>query len=434
MAIAPGIAFAVPSFARQTGQSCVACHAGGQFPELTPYGRMFKLTGYTQGERGNPLAAMVIASATKTKNNTDSNGDAISPKDGQAMFDFASTFIAGKATDNIGMFAQYTFVAHDHQDATGKWVGHSGADNIDIRYADHLAGPALDLVYGVTLNNNPSAQDAWNSSPAWGYPYVSSSISPVAGAPYATLLEGGLGQQVAGLGAYVYLKRTLYAELSSYRSASGALSFLRHGSHSGDPDHPRTFVRGNNPYWRVAYTGESGPHNWMVGALGLSASVVPNGASAEPAFSAGTTRFRDRGVDAQYQYILEPHTVTAQVRFISERISDPENLVLADGTSAKLRTFRSKISYVYRSKYGASLSYFNVTGSADSAAFAGGVTNSPGTRGWTPEVSWTPFQNLRVGLQYTAFTRYLGGRSNFDGNGRNAHDNNTAFAYAWLAY
>jgi hypothetical protein len=35
-------AHALPIFARQTGQSCVACHAGGQFPELTPYGRWFK--------------------------------------------------------------------------------------------------------------------------------------------------------------------------------------------------------------------------------------------------------------------------------------------------------------------------------------------------------------------------------------------------------
>jgi len=29
-------AYALPVFARQTGQSLVACHAGGQFPELTP--------------------------------------------------------------------------------------------------------------------------------------------------------------------------------------------------------------------------------------------------------------------------------------------------------------------------------------------------------------------------------------------------------------
>src|SRR5208282_4914274 len=39
---------AVPAFARQTGQECVACHVS--FPELTPYGRYFKLTGYTIGK------------------------------------------------------------------------------------------------------------------------------------------------------------------------------------------------------------------------------------------------------------------------------------------------------------------------------------------------------------------------------------------------
>ena len=43
----PLAAQALPVFNRQTGQNCVACHAGGQFPELTPYGRMFKMTGYT---------------------------------------------------------------------------------------------------------------------------------------------------------------------------------------------------------------------------------------------------------------------------------------------------------------------------------------------------------------------------------------------------
>ena len=38
-------ALAVPSFARQTGQPCAACHTA--FPELTPFGRRFKLGGYT---------------------------------------------------------------------------------------------------------------------------------------------------------------------------------------------------------------------------------------------------------------------------------------------------------------------------------------------------------------------------------------------------
>jgi hypothetical protein len=38
-------AFAVPSFARQTGMACEACHT--VYPELTHFGRVFKANGYT---------------------------------------------------------------------------------------------------------------------------------------------------------------------------------------------------------------------------------------------------------------------------------------------------------------------------------------------------------------------------------------------------
>src|SRR6202030_4015758 len=66
---------AVPSYARQTGQECIACHVS--FPELTPYGRYFKLTGYTigktfvssEGFNYVPMAVMAQASVTNTKNN-----------------------------------------------------------------------------------------------------------------------------------------------------------------------------------------------------------------------------------------------------------------------------------------------------------------------------------------------------------------------------
>jgi hypothetical protein len=68
-------ALAVPSYARQTGQECIACHVS--FPELTPYGRYFKLTGYTigkvaissEGINYVPLAVMAQVSVTNTRNN-----------------------------------------------------------------------------------------------------------------------------------------------------------------------------------------------------------------------------------------------------------------------------------------------------------------------------------------------------------------------------
>ena len=62
-----GPAQALPSYARQTGQPCAICHT--VFPELTPYGGRFKISGYTLGGgdwQGPPIAAMYIAGFTHT--------------------------------------------------------------------------------------------------------------------------------------------------------------------------------------------------------------------------------------------------------------------------------------------------------------------------------------------------------------------------------
>src|SRR5450631_1962221 len=55
---------ALPSFARQTGQPCGTCHT--DFPALTPYGRRFKLLGYTSGGgefRTTPFSSNVANNA-----------------------------------------------------------------------------------------------------------------------------------------------------------------------------------------------------------------------------------------------------------------------------------------------------------------------------------------------------------------------------------
>jgi hypothetical protein len=55
---------ALPSFARQTGQPCGTCHT--DFPALTPYGRRFKLLGYTTGGgefRTNPFSSQIARDA-----------------------------------------------------------------------------------------------------------------------------------------------------------------------------------------------------------------------------------------------------------------------------------------------------------------------------------------------------------------------------------
>ena len=60
MALLASSAQAVPAYARQTGQNCIACHVS--FPELTPYGRWFKLSGYTIGSslKVGPASSVLI--------------------------------------------------------------------------------------------------------------------------------------------------------------------------------------------------------------------------------------------------------------------------------------------------------------------------------------------------------------------------------------
>src|SRR5437773_7050181 len=111
---------AVPSYARQTGQECIACHVS--FPELTPYGRYFKLTGYTigktfvssEGFNYVPLAVMAQASVTNTKNNNTTDpttGETVSvnQRNNSLVFSGASVFLATKINDYIGTFIQWTY-------------------------------------------------------------------------------------------------------------------------------------------------------------------------------------------------------------------------------------------------------------------------------------------------------------------------------------
>ena len=420
---------AVPAYATQTGQSCVACHAGGQFPELTPYGRLFKLTGYTMGQRSNPLSAMVVADFTKTKNNTDTGSGQPTKLDGQTILDAASIFVAGKITDNIGVFSQFTHTFHGSQDANNNWQGVTVADNMDIRYADRKINASMDLIWGLSLHNNPSVQDVWNSAPAWGAPYYGPSQA-FGRLPVSTLIEGSLAQQVAGVGGYVYLNGHYYAELTSYQNAVGGLSFLHYGNNA-----PNT-LDGGATYWRLAYTREWNAHNMMVGAFGMDTKVFPNDMGSGvgiPVTDSGSTHYRDLGIDAQYQYLLSPHTVTAQYRAVQEKIEDGNTFSPFFAGPATLNTRMAKASYVYSERYGASLTYKTVSGTADATAYGANASLTPDTTVWTPELFWMPRQNMRLGVQSNLFTKYNGSSTAYDGT-RDASDNNNVYVYFWMAF
>lgn len=418
-------ALALPSYARQTGEACVACHVS--FPELTPYGRLFKLSGYTLGTTQLfPVAVMAVGSVSKVSN-TQGN-DSSYPRNNQLQLEGGSLFIAGKVGDHAGMFSQWTYNnlnSTTQSDGSTAFNGKTTVDNNDWRLSWHIAKADLDLIYGLTLNNNPTVQDVWNSTPAFGYPYQSSRLASVWGiGPQATLIEGGLAQQVAGLSAYAFLNKNWYAEIGSYRVADGPFSFLSHGVDLSNR------LSGNSPYLRFAYNRDWGMHSLAVGVFGMDAKVHTDGTDTNSPLD----HYHDRGIDMQYQYLSDPHIFTTQLSYIHESTDWDASHIGNDRAAAnsKLNSFRAKASYWYQHTYGLSIGYFGEHGTTDWTAWSN--TGSPDTTGYILEFNYMIKPNWRVGLQYTGYTKYQGASLNYDGNGRNARDNNTTYLYTWIAF
>ena len=120
---------AVPSFTRQTGLKCNVCHSNP--PELTAFGRKFKLDGYTLTDKNVnttiedkdlkinryfPISVMLLLSDTAT--NTPVPG----AQNGNAGFPQAlSLFLAGEISPHLGGMVQGTY---SHQSDHFTQYGH----------------------------------------------------------------------------------------------------------------------------------------------------------------------------------------------------------------------------------------------------------------------------------------------------------------------
>jgi hypothetical protein len=417
----------IPSYARQTGLACSACHY--QFLTLTPFGRKFKLNGYTLtnlmslGEKDSTnggrlslspvslLSAMVTAGVTHTKDALPDtqNGAAAMPQE-------LSGFIAGRISSNMGLFSQFTYAGAD---------GTFGIDNIDIRFASKATiGGSTDLAYGVTLNNSPSVQDLWNTTPVWGFPFIGSDAAP--GGAASTLIDEGLAQNVLGLGGYAMVANHVYGELSLYRSALQG---------SAAPTSETGAIHGVAPYWRLALQQEWEHRYLMIGTFGLHGSLFPD------VLSGPRNSYTDVGADAQFETAAGSGNVVLRGSWIHERQTLDATAAAGGSANVKntLKVLRLNASYYPKQWLGVNGGYFDTRGTTDAGLYApapvdGSASGIPKTNGFVGEVDLNPWENTRLGLQYTAFSNFNGGKADYDGSGRDASGNNTLFAFAWLAF
>ena len=431
-------ASAVPAFGQQTGQACASCHVGGFGPQLTPFGRAFKLGGYTLRTKGNvPLSAMAVASFTATRRaQAAPPANGFSTNDNLAL-DQASIFLAGGLGSHLGAFVQTTY---DGIGKTWSW------DNLDLRLVNTGTVGGKDLTYGLSVNNNPSVQDAWNTLPAWGYPYTSSGLAP--GPAAAPLIAGGLAQNVLGVTGYAWFDSKLYLEAGGYSTPrAGTLRWL-----GSDPFSPGD-IRGVAPYARVAFEDKLGGGTLQLGAFLLKANIYPG----RDRSSGQVDRYRDIGVDGSWLRKLGSDTVTVNARYTREHrsldatcalgIADGSlaPVPLADCASGPLHELRADASYYWHDKLGATVGAFTIGGPANASLYPDSRTSSPASSAILLQVDGTPFGgtghspmgprfNVRVGVQYTAYLKFNGSRRNYDGTGTNAADNNTWRVFTWVAF
>jgi hypothetical protein len=421
-----GGAWAVPSYAVQTGQPCAACHVGAFGPQLKQYGRDFKMAGYTASVGKHPLPPIAFTSQTSfTHTDADQSGGAaphFAANDNLSL-DQLSAYFAGRITSHVGAFAQFTYDGVAEQ---LHW------DNADARYArDDGSLFGEDLVWGLDVNNAPTVQDVWNSTPVWGFPYISSPLAPSPAAD--PLIDGALGQAVLGFSAYALWNDAVYAEIAGYkglgRDVRNALGVV--------PVNGSDSIDGISPYWRLAleHEWEDGRHYAELGTYGISTSIFPTGIKY-----AGTDQLTDVAIDANYQYVTDTKSVVSNVlsahaTFIHESLDLAASQLLF-GTNAHddLSVFRADASYSIGATWTPSVQYFRTSGTADTARY-GYLGGRPDSAGYIAELAYVPWGkpdsaftigNLRLSVQYVGYTR-------FNGTSAHAQDNNTLFLNLWLA-
>ena len=418
-------AHALPSFSRQTGEECTACHIGGFGPQLTPHGMKFKIGGYTDsdGKDGHvPLSAMLIGnSANLRKGSADLIADGAQRSNNNLSLQEFSVFVAGRLAPHVGTFTQVTYSGIENKTAI---------DNMDVRIAREFEVNGSPTTFGVSVNNSPTTQDPFNTLPAWRFPYTSPDLTFGPGA--STLLDGTLEQAVLGTTAYAFTEGGLLVEAGGYNNI-GRRTLKRLGVM------PDAVLDRTAPYGRIALLKDYRKQAFSVGMVGMQAHVRP---LDDPSGSAD--KLTDVGIDGSWQYLgNRRHIFTVDGSVIRER--QDRLVTAADNPSGTLYQSTVAGSYYYEQKYGLTARLFNTHGSSDATYYGDGFRNgSPDSRGYTLQADWTPlskserfgtFLNLRLGMQYTGYTMFNGANSQqtYDGT-RRPGDNNTFSVFVWGAY
>ncbi|MGE4546735.1 MAG: hypothetical protein AB7E28_03070 [Desulfurella sp.] len=410
---------AIPSFSRQTGLSCDVCHT--VFPHLTPFGRDFKLHGYTydysklikfsrnqykqqaKEEGFLPNLAVnqipMLSLRVKSQYSHMKGGSNVPSKTKFNWVKGSSLYFAGEIAPNIGTFTELTGINDEGGSLT------LGGFDLALVSPNEKLGP-YNLTFGLRGEDMVGFSDPTNSVGNWGallhgFSGGISSRNRFFEAFAPSPLEGG--EIYAMLGGFTH--GGLYAAFGLYHPTSGQVgktspsyvALTDPGSGSA------TFDGTSNvdEYGRLAYFFPEFDHIYTeIGTFGyfghenITASEAPGNGEYSDAV-------REYGIDGQLQYIDSHNLFEIFASFIHDRNGsfyghDIYNGQLINGSAVAANNFSINADYYYNRTYGIYAKYtyqhsselkdLNVSGEAIG-------------------LSWYPYQNVNLRLEEDVYNK-----------------------------
>lgn len=434
-------AFAIPSFARQTGFSCDVCHT--VFPHLTPFGRDFKLHGYTlytsnqvksssqtdtmPGLAINKIPMLSVRIVSRWNNQAGgehtvpggvvtagqgfmSHPGGYGDKDVLNLVGDSSVYIAGKIAPHLGTFLELTGI-----DDEGGSLG-LGIFDLALVGDDTTLGNKQ-FVYGIRAVDAMDTGDPANTFGMWGITSTLMAMSThnTLFDPNQAVLEGG---ELYGMWGD-FNTGGIYASLGVYNPSQNQTA---NGFVQGNIAGNGSFMGSNseNGAVRLAYYLPSLSN--VHAEIGAYTYFGPESMLAPTISTIGIYKdnYLSYGLDAQAQWITDDNL--AELFFVYQNQNDSKfygtdtfsgNSYSTNGTSVSRIGIGVMADYYYKRKYGAYLKYFYRNSTQVKDIDLSGLAMG---------VSWYAFQNVNLRVEETLFNKYNAGVVQYGNNNLSPSD------------
>jgi hypothetical protein len=191
-------------------------------------------------------------------------------------------------------------------------------------------------------------------------------------------------------------------------------------------------IRGVAPYWRVAWQELTAKTQYEIGTYGMHMRATPNGITGLE------NEYTDWAVDTQIDRTLfRKDVLSLRATFIRQNSDLLASFATGAATQGPnhLNTLLANAEYHFGNRYTGTFGWFETAGTVDPLLYApasvsGSANGNPRAAGYIGNVSFWPWQNLQLAAQYTGYTRFNGGSTNYDGSARSASANNTIYVDA----